>query len=79
MIIKVLTLLAMSDTFEPFLLSLPPMLSREPAFDSEVNEPLILVLVKIVMRARYIYMVFRPLHDGIGRHVWCNHSGLALG
>ena len=42
----------MSDTFEPFLLSLPPMLRREPAFDREVNEPRILVLVKIVMRAR---------------------------
>ena len=43
----------MSDTFEPFLLSLPPMLSREPAFDREVNEPRILVLVNIVVRARH--------------------------
>ena len=50
----------MSDTFEPFLLSLPPMLRREPAFDREVKEPLILVLVKIVMRARQC---------GIGLHV----------
>ena len=41
----------MSDTFEPFLLSLPPMLRRDPAFESEVNEPLILVLVKIVFHA----------------------------
>ena len=45
-----LTLLAMSDTFELFLLSLPPMLSREPAFDSEVKEPPIFVLTKIVIR-----------------------------
>ena len=39
----------MSDTLEPFLLSLPPMLSRDPAFDKEVNEPRILVLVKVIM------------------------------
>ena len=44
-----LTLLAMSDTLEPFLLSLPPMLSTDPAFDKEVNEPRILVLVKVIM------------------------------
>ena len=39
----------MSDTLEPFLLSLPPMLSSDPAFDKEVNEPRILVLVKVIM------------------------------
>ena len=40
----------MSDTLEPFLPSLmPPMLSRDPAFDKEVSEPRILVLVKVIM------------------------------
>ena len=44
----------MSDTLEPFLRSLPPMLSRDPAFDKEVNEPRTLVLVKVI-RSKTIF------------------------
>ena len=47
----------MSDTLEPFLLSLPPMLSRDPAFDKEVNEPRILVLVKVIMSKTVIHNI----------------------
>ena len=51
----------MSDTLEPFLLSLPPMLSRDPAFDKEVNEPRILVLVKLIKNniPRYYDGIFK--------------------